>query len=109
MGYRGNDWEVQNETGDVTGYETMGNGQATPSKLRQVAGRLRGPTGVLRSQGTMPTGVEPGLSGWGGGEPNENVQNLGREMDTTEGNLRDNRRVNFRDTAMGSRGPDGNV
>eukprot|EP00435_Cladocopium_sp_Y103_P062552 s1211_g24.t1 len=30
-------------------------------------------------------------------------------MNTMDGNLRENRRVNFRDTAMGSKGPDGNV
>eukprot|EP00435_Cladocopium_sp_Y103_P063713 s785_g25.t1 len=59
----------------------------------------------------MPTESEPGLPGrqGGGGEQHENVPSLGREMDTTEGNLRDNRRVNFRDTAMGSKEPDGNV
>eukprot|EP00435_Cladocopium_sp_Y103_P040738 s1335_g11.t1 len=58
----------------------------------------------------MPTGAEPDLPGRGGGEPMENnVQNPEREMDTTEGNLRDSRRVNCKDTAMCSKGPDGRV
>eukprot|EP00435_Cladocopium_sp_Y103_P074379 s159_g48.t1 len=83
----------------------------TPPSSWQTEGMIpRRPTGVLRSQGTMPTESEPGLPGrqGGGGEQYENVPSLGREMDTTEGNLRDNRKVNFRDTAMGSREPDGN-
>eukprot|EP00435_Cladocopium_sp_Y103_P055880 s1483_g18.t1 len=82
----------------------------TPPSSWQTEGAIpRRPTGVLRSQGTVPTGAEPELPERGGGEPIENVQSPEKEMDTTEGNLRDNRRVNFWDTAMGLKGPDGTV
>eukprot|EP00435_Cladocopium_sp_Y103_P019041 s2434_g4.t1 len=64
----------------------------------------------MQSQGPMPPSAESELPEQGEGETIEhNDQHPVRETDTVEGNLRDKRRVNLRDTAMGSKAPEGNV
>eukprot|EP00435_Cladocopium_sp_Y103_P039927 s1629_g10.t1 len=89
------------------GERSSTNFQTPPSSWQSIPRR---PTGIVRSQGTIPPSAESEVCEGGEGETMEyKAQDSVREVGTIEGNLRDTRKVNFRDTAMGSKGPDGNV